>query len=64
MNSTGAVGLRAALDLTPMTSTQSRRTAEGDYKKDEWGSIGGPIKKQSTFFFVDFLKTVTIRRSL
>jgi hypothetical protein len=31
---------------------------KGDYKKDEWGgSIGGPIKKQKTFFFFDFLKT-------
>jgi len=31
---------------------------KGDYKKDEWGgSIGGPIIKQKTFFFFDFLKT-------
>jgi hypothetical protein len=31
---------------------------KGDYKKDEWGgSIGGPIRKQKSFFFFDFLKT-------
>jgi len=31
---------------------------KGDYKKDEWGgSIGGPIRKEKSFFFFDFLKT-------
>lgn len=30
---------------------------KGDYKRDEWGgSIGGPIKRNRSFFFFDFLK--------
>ncbi len=47
---------RPSLDANDFFSNQSGE-GKGDYKRDEWGgSIGGPIKRERTFFFFDFLK--------
>jgi hypothetical protein len=47
---------RPALDANDFFSNMNGEP-KGDYKRDEWGgSIGGPIKKNKSFFFFDYLR--------
>jgi carboxypeptidase family protein len=50
-------GQRSALDANDFFSNQ-QGIARPDHARDQYGfSFGGPIKKEKTFFFVDFEKT-------